>query len=114
MMPSTRQSKSPLNLASPKVSRWRILFGRNRIIQALLGGALAFLAGNFTGHLNVETALDFVSPVYKDSYWDSHREEVKDAFVTSWDAYVKYAWGKLIDSLVDTSLFPLGANTHSS
>lgn len=114
MMPSARQSKRPPSPTSPKVTRWRTLFSRNRIIQALCGGALAFLAGNLTGHSNVETALDFLSPVYKDSHWDSHREEVKDAFVASWDSYAKYAWGKLIDSLVDPTLFPIGANTDSS
>ncbi|KAF6825682.1 Mannosyl-oligosaccharide 1,2-alpha-mannosidase 1 [Colletotrichum plurivorum] len=26
--------------------------------------------------------------------WNARREEVRDAFVTSWDAYAKYAWGK--------------------
>lgn len=25
--------------------------------------------------------------------WNERREEVKQAFVTSWDAYSKYAWG---------------------
>ena len=25
--------------------------------------------------------------------WDARREEVKEAFVTSWDTYTKYAWG---------------------
>jgi hypothetical protein len=25
--------------------------------------------------------------------WDTRREEVKQAFVTSWDAYSRYAWG---------------------
>ncbi len=114
-MPSARQSKRPPSPTSPKGAPWRALFSRNRIIQALLtGGTLALLAGNFTGRANVETALDFFRPVYRDSYWDSHREEVKDAFVTSWDAYAKYAWGKLIDSLVVASLFPISANTNSS
>lgn len=114
-MPSARQSKRSPSPASPKGARWRALFGRNRIIQILLtGGVLALLAGNLTGHANVETALDFFHPVYRDSYWDSHKEEVKDAFVTSWDAYAKYAWGKLIDSLVVAPLFIIGANTDSS
>jgi len=26
--------------------------------------------------------------------WDARREEVKDAFVTSWQAYSQYAWGE--------------------
>lgn len=41
----------------------------------------------------LETSLDFFRSIGKDSYWESHREEVKRAFVTSWDAYTKYAWG---------------------
>jgi hypothetical protein len=59
-----------------------------------------FLAGRFAGRSNVETTLDYFRPVGSDSYWDTHREEVKDVFVTSWDAYAKYAWGKLIDLLL--------------
>lgn len=106
-MPSTRQFKRPPSPTPPKGARWRALLGRNRIVQALLtGGALALLAGNFTCRSNVETALDFFRSDDRDSYWNSHREEVKDAFATSWDAYAKYAWGKLIDSLVVASLFP--------
>lgn len=27
--------------------------------------------------------------------WEHRREAVKDAFVTSWDAYSQHAWGKL-------------------
>jgi mannosyl-oligosaccharide alpha-1,2-mannosidase len=26
--------------------------------------------------------------------WENRREQVKDAFVSSWDAYSKYAWGE--------------------
>lgn len=29
----------------------------------------------------------------KDHLWDNRKEEVKEAFMTSWDAYEKYAWG---------------------
>jgi len=31
-------------------------------------------------------------------YWDNRREEVKEAFISSWDAYSKYAWGSLTGS----------------
>lgn len=27
--------------------------------------------------------------------WDARREEVKEAFVTSWEAYSQHAWGEL-------------------
>lgn len=26
--------------------------------------------------------------------WDSRRDQVKQAFVTSWDAYARHAWGE--------------------
>jgi endoplasmic reticulum Man9GlcNAc2 1,2-alpha-mannosidase len=26
--------------------------------------------------------------------WDDRREKVKEAFISSWDAYSKYAWGQ--------------------
>ncbi|KAF3387458.1 Mannosyl-oligosaccharide 1,2-alpha-mannosidase [Penicillium rolfsii] len=93
-MPSTRHSKRLSSLVFPEVARWRTISRRRIIIQALFGGALAFLAGNLTDYSKVETAQSFSSQIYKDSYWNSRREEVKDAFVTSWDAYAKYAWGK--------------------
>lgn len=28
--------------------------------------------------------------------WENRRQQVKDAFVSSWDAYSKYAWGELL------------------
>ncbi|QSS54594.1 mannosyl-oligosaccharide 1,2-alpha-mannosidase [Histoplasma capsulatum var. duboisii H88] len=31
---------------------------------------------------------------WKTSNWEYRRERVKDAFVNSWDAYTKYAWGQ--------------------
>jgi hypothetical protein len=30
------------------------------------------------------------TPVHE---WDNRRQQVKDAFISSWDAYSKYAWG---------------------
>jgi mannosyl-oligosaccharide alpha-1,2-mannosidase len=34
-----------------------------------------------------------IYPLSRAVDWDARREEVKEAFVTSWDAYSKYAWG---------------------
>ncbi|KAL4968491.1 glycoside hydrolase family 47 protein [Aspergillus stella-maris] len=42
---------------------------------------------------NSSRSLQFES-IESDSYWELHRQEVKDTFITSWDAYAKYAWGK--------------------
>ena len=58
-----------------------------------LSSVFALLAGNFKSLSNEGTVTDFFRTIDKDTYWESHREEVKDAFVTSWDAYFKYAWG---------------------
>jgi len=41
---------------------------------------------------SLQNGLDF-NPVPKDLDWDTRREEVKEAFVTSWDAYSKNVWG---------------------
>ncbi|KAI2794152.1 Mannosyl-oligosaccharide 1,2-alpha-mannosidase [Penicillium oxalicum] len=93
-MRSARQPKRPPSPKSYRATRWRVLFGRNRVVQALLtGGVFALLAGNFKNLSNEGTVIDFFRPIDKDTYWESHREEVKDAFLTSWDAYSKYAWG---------------------
>lgn len=32
--------------------------------------------------------------------WDSRRKDVKEAFISSWDAYAKHAWGKLLMLLI--------------
>jgi hypothetical protein len=34
------------------------------------------------------------SPSTTDEEWQDRREQVKDAFTSSWDAYTKYAWGE--------------------
>jgi hypothetical protein len=34
------------------------------------------------------------SPSTTDEEWQDRREQVKDAFTSSWDAYTRYAWGK--------------------
>jgi mannosyl-oligosaccharide alpha-1,2-mannosidase len=31
--------------------------------------------------------------------WDHRREEVKNAFIGSWDAYARHAWGELRENL---------------
>ncbi|KAJ5703815.1 Glycoside hydrolase family 47 [Penicillium malachiteum] len=44
--------------------------------------------------VDIDTALDYFRPLDRDSYWEGAREEVKDAFVDSWDAYAEHAWGQ--------------------
>ncbi|TDZ40485.1 Mannosyl-oligosaccharide 1,2-alpha-mannosidase [Colletotrichum spinosum] len=54
------------------------------------GLAGVVLAGYLSNH-----ALGHVqhTPQSRFTNWDERRENVKDAFVTSWNAYSKYAWG---------------------
>ncbi|KAK7908443.1 glycoside hydrolase [Apiospora marii] len=71
------------------VSRWR----RVRKTLGLLGffATLCFYLCRWVG----DNALGFAH--YKPSAlvdWDGRREEVKQAFITSWEGYVKDAWGK--------------------
>ncbi|KAK1991905.1 family 47 glycosyl hydrolase [Colletotrichum falcatum] len=60
------------------------------IMLCVTGLAGMFLAGYFAdnalGHTHYTPKSQFAD-------WDERRDEVKDAFVTSWDAYKKYAWG---------------------
>ncbi|KAL4967297.1 glycoside hydrolase family 47 protein [Aspergillus stella-maris] len=81
-----------------KGSRWHHSLGRGWAVKSVFTGLLAMMLGWLFGLLNIklplETPLNVFQPFDKDSYWDGHREEVKDAFVTSWDAYTKYAWGQ--------------------
>lgn len=83
-----------------KDSRSRLSLGLKTVLKSLVTGFLALATAWWLRFLSfgttLETALDFFRPIEKDSYWDGHREEVKDAFVTSWDAYAQYAWGKFV------------------
>jgi mannosyl-oligosaccharide alpha-1,2-mannosidase len=63
--------------------------------MSVLTGVLALLSGLYLGNPGVESALSYFRPMTQDSYWAEHRGEVKDVFVSSWDAYSKYAWGRL-------------------
>ncbi|KAB8234048.1 glycoside hydrolase family 47 protein [Aspergillus alliaceus] len=88
-----REQKRPLRKGS-EGSGWNALLGQNWALKPLFACLLVLVTGWYLQFLGFETTLDFFRPIDKDSYWDGHREEVKDAFVTSWDAYAKYAWGQ--------------------
>ncbi|KAL4781237.1 glycoside hydrolase [Aspergillus varians] len=81
-----------------KDSRSRLSLRLETALKTLAICFLALVAAWWLQLLSFETtlgtALDFFRPTEEDSYWDGHREEVKDAFVTSWDAYAHYAWGQ--------------------
>lgn len=90
-----KQAKSPPHLRPLESKGWKAWLGKKGVIQALFTGAVAILVGSYTDYSTLDTAIDFFRPVREDSYWEGHRNEVKEAFVSSWDAYSKYAWGKL-------------------
>lgn len=68
--------------------------GQKWLLMSVLTGVLALSAGVYWHNLSLEQAIGYFRPIGRDSYWEPHRQEVKDAFVTSWDAYAKYAWRK--------------------
>ena len=73
-----------------RVSRlWR--FGRlkRRIVLTIV--SLAMAVGMLTRKLE-RTVTRAFNPDF--SNWDERRNAVRDAFVISWSAYSKYAWGK--------------------
>lgn len=37
--------------------------------------------------------------------WDYRRDQVKEAFVTSWNAYKRHAWGKLDELFLEVSAY---------
>lgn len=93
-MPSrgAKQPKRATHLM-PQKSRGGWL-GQKWLLKSVLTGVLALSAGVYWNNPSLETALDYFRPIGQDSFWEPHQQEVKDAFVTSWDAYAKYAWGK--------------------
>jgi mannosyl-oligosaccharide alpha-1,2-mannosidase len=65
-------------------------------LKAVAAGIVAAAIG-----VNLWLANSFTRPgwtVYgsKPIDWNSRRQEVEDAFISSWDAYSKYAWGQLL------------------
>lgn len=79
----------------PWNSKGQNWLGQKWLLKSALTGILALSAGVYWNNPSLETVLDYFRPIGKDSFWETHQQEVKDAFVTSWDAYAKYAWGKL-------------------
>jgi hypothetical protein len=82
---------------------WALKFLATGLLALVAAWWLQFLSFETT----LETTLDFFQGrrrIEEDNYWDGHREEVKDAFVTSWDAYAKYAWGKFVSPGLPSSI----------
>lgn len=92
-MPS-KQPKRSSNTRIAQKKGWIAWLGNKRVLQGLLTGAAAIFAGSCADFTSFDAAFDYFRPVQDDSYWHDHKQEVREVFVTSWDAYSKYAWGK--------------------
>ncbi|KAK2059379.1 family 47 glycosyl hydrolase [Colletotrichum caudatum] len=68
---------------------------RRRLRNVFLMLCIAGLAGMFLAGYFADNALGHThyTPQSQFADWDERRDEVKSAFVTSWDAYKKHAWG---------------------
>lgn len=77
--PATASSYSPA---------WILKAVAAGIIAVALGGNL-WLQGSFP-------ELSWAGYGSKSIDWDSRRRDVKEAFISSWNAYSKYAWGQLL------------------
>ncbi|WYZ39397.1 hypothetical protein EsH8_III_001311 [Colletotrichum jinshuiense] len=68
---------------------------RRKLRNVILLLCLAGLTGVFLTSYFSDLALGHIhyTPQSRFADWDARREEVKDAFQTSWDAYTKHAWG---------------------
>ncbi|KAK7455429.1 glycosyl hydrolase family 47 [Colletotrichum acutatum] len=87
---AVRDSRISLHLSSERKnsSRRRI---RNVLIGIFVSAILVaclrgYFSGHALGHMQYNPQVQFVD-------WHERREEVKDAFLTSWNAYKKHAWG---------------------
>ncbi|KAJ5437572.1 Glycoside hydrolase family 47 [Penicillium cf. griseofulvum] len=96
-MPSKDPKKTrPLPNSASKTFKGRLhsWLGRNWSLKSVFTGVLVLSTGLYLANPSIEAILDNFRPIGQDSYWKNHREEVKDVFVTSWDAYSRHAWGK--------------------
>ncbi|OJJ72310.1 hypothetical protein ASPBRDRAFT_41990 [Aspergillus brasiliensis CBS 101740] len=78
----------------PKAGTWRQLFSSYPRISATFLGVLSIIVGWYFHFLRLDYLLGPSPSIHNDTYWESHREEVRTAFISSWDAYAKYAWGR--------------------
>ncbi|KAJ5115920.1 Glycoside hydrolase family 47 [Penicillium angulare] len=102
------QEERPQQGSSAKSFRWRGSLGRRWVLRSVIAGlaglSTSLYMSNVTiasavdyfdlGSITLDSTLDHFRPIGKDFYWNDAREEVKDAFVVSWDAYAEHAWGQ--------------------
>lgn len=59
--------------------------------RALIAGVVALAVGLILWSRGPQAGLGHYASRGVD--WDERREEVKGAFISSWDAYAEHAWG---------------------
>ncbi|KAL4931318.1 glycoside hydrolase family 47 protein [Aspergillus undulatus] len=77
--------------------RWSHSLLRNRALKFLFVGLLVLGLGwefQIFDSEDLEMPLKLLQCAHKDNHWDERREEVKDAFMATWDAYAEHAWGQ--------------------
>lgn len=90
----SRGHKRQSYTTNPNTVTWRYLISSHSKTSAILIAILAFVVGWRFQFLSLDALLGPSPSLHNDTYWESHREEVRTAFTTSWDAYAKYAWGE--------------------
>ncbi len=63
--------------------------------KALVAGVVALAVGSILCWKGSQNGLGYYTSRAVD--WNDRREEVKEAFVVSWDAYSEHAWGSLLN-----------------
>ncbi|OAX80881.1 hypothetical protein ACJ72_04783 [Emergomyces africanus] len=90
MEQSAQMTSSHKPIQNPQTSTWtvRTLLRHTTFLAAGVSFALGVVL-----HIK-DSPYGLRQYKWKSSNWDHRREKVKDAFVSSWDAYRKYAWGQ--------------------
>ncbi|PGH32779.1 mannosyl-oligosaccharide alpha-1,2-mannosidase [[Emmonsia] crescens] len=86
----TRARDSYKRTPNPQTSAWTV-----RAILKLTAFSVACVAFALGVVLRIKDSPDGLRRYnWRASNWEHRRAKVKDAFVSSWDAYTKYAWGQ--------------------
>ena len=101
-------SYGPSRRQKPLLQRKRIWAGLALFLMGLLYHFELSLHGSHANFSNNEGGLLswFNTPATQAPFvdWDSRREQVKEAFILSWDGYERYSWGMLGFSRANKSI----------
>lgn len=97
----TRQPKPDIRRTVRAKSPSSRLPSQSLTRKALVAGVIALAVGLILWWKGPDIGLDHYASRAVD--WDDRREEVKEAFISSWDAYSEHAWGQ---SSISSSVIP--------